>query len=324
MPHNVHHAHRSVTRFFLLLIVVLLGSSLLFFTLNVNGQWDFALTLRAQKWFMMMTVAYAIGISTLLFQTLTHNPILTPSLLGYDALYMLLQTVLVMILGAVGYNAIASGYKFAFEVPLMVAASLLLFSSLMRKSEGDLSKLILIGVIFGVLFRSTNSLLQRMMDPLTFINVQINYFAQFTSVNLPLLYIGMGVMLINAFWVWRIRYQLDVLLLGRNSAIELGVHYQRTSLLILIWVAILVCVATALVGPVVFFGLLVCAMVNALAPSMKHAIRLPAVFLMAGIILVLGQTIFEQLLGMKAVLGVVVEFLGGLVFLWLILFRKRR
>lgn len=75
--------------------VILLLSIILFLTLNVNGYWDFALPLRGKKLLALMVVGYAIGVSTLLFQTLTHNPILTPSLLGFDSLYVLLQSLLV-------------------------------------------------------------------------------------------------------------------------------------------------------------------------------------------------------------------------------------
>ncbi|WP_284143781.1 iron chelate uptake ABC transporter family permease subunit [Psychrobacter sp. WY6] len=67
--------------------IILLISTILFLTVNVNGHWDFTLPLRGKKLLALMVVGYAIGVSTLLFQTLTHNPILTPSLLGFDSLY---------------------------------------------------------------------------------------------------------------------------------------------------------------------------------------------------------------------------------------------
>lgn len=305
-----------------MLTLLLLASIVLFMTYNAHGNWDFVFSLRGKKLLMLMTVAYAVGISTLLFQTLTNNPILTPSLLGYDALYILMQTVLVFSLGGLGYAMLNAGGKFALETPLMMAASLLLFRLLMDKSGGDLARLILVGVIFGVMFRSINSLLQRLIDPTQFVTAQISYFAQFTTVNPVLLAIGMAIMAISAVWIWRMRSSLDLLMLGRDQAIGLGIDYPRFSRTVLLWVALLVSVATALVGPVSFFGLLVCALVNALSPTMYHRIRIPAAFLMAALVLVLGQTVFEQMLGLQAALSVVIEFLGGIVFLWLVLRRK--
>lgn len=94
---------KHLTRFWALIVdhpksvasIILVIAMTLFLTLNVNGYWDFALPLRGKKLLALMVVGYAIGVSTLLFQTLTHNPILTPSLLGFDSLYVLLQSVLV-------------------------------------------------------------------------------------------------------------------------------------------------------------------------------------------------------------------------------------
>ena len=85
---------------------VLLVSCVLFMTLNVKGDWDFVLNLRLTKLAALLMVAYAVGVSTQLFQTLTNNPILTPSILGFDSLYVFLQTLLVFTLGGVGYASL--------------------------------------------------------------------------------------------------------------------------------------------------------------------------------------------------------------------------
>ena len=302
---------------------LLLVSCTLFLTLNANGNWDFILPLRATKLASLLLVAYAVGVSTLLFQTLTNNPILTPSILGFDALYIFLQTLLVAVLGGVGYTHLPPLGKFGFELAAMVGGSLLLFQMLLRQGGRDLVRMILIGVIFGILFRSLSSLLQRLIDPEEFAVAQAYTFASFNSVNQQMLAIAAVILFISSVFIWRERYRLDVHMLGRDQAINLGIPYTRHTLWLLAWVAVLVATSTALVGPVSFFGLLVAALANHFAPNMKHSTRLPMVFLTAALLLVAGQTVFEHVLGMKAVLSVVVEFAGGLVFLWLVLKRKR-
>lgn len=303
----------------IVLTTILIASSVLFLTWNAQGNWDFILPLRAKKLAALLLVAYAVGVSTLLFQTLTNNPILTPSVLGFDTLYIFLQTLLVATLGGMGYTQLPLLGKFALELVVMIGGSLLLFQILLRQGGRDLARMILIGVIFGVLFRSLSSLLQRMIDPEEFAVAQANTFASFNTVNLNMLTIGGVIMVVSALMLWRDRYRLDIHLLGRDQVINLGIHYQRHILWILLWISVLVATATAVVGPVSFFGLLVCALVNYFSGSLKHSIRLPMVFLLAAIMLVLGQAVFEHLLGMKAVLSVVIEFAGGLVFLWLVL-----
>lgn len=304
--------------------MTLLVSMVLFLTLNVNGHWDFALPLRGKKLLALMVVGYAIGVSTLLFQTLTHNPILTPSLLGFDALYVLLQSVLVFFLGAISFTGLNPIIKFTLEVLLMFGASLLLFRVLFSKSSQDLTRLILVGVIFGVLFRSLSALIARLINPDDFVVVQSASYAQFNTVNPQLLGISIFICVISGLFIWRWRYQCDVLMLGKSQAINLGINYQRLAFGLLTVIAILVATATALVGPVTFFGLLVCALTNRLARHMYHSERLILVSLVAMICLVLGQTIFEQVLGMAGVLSVVIELAGGLVFLILIFMAQRR
>lgn len=307
----------------LLALVLLLISCACFLTLGANGNWGFVLPLRAAKLAALLLVAYAVGASTLLFQTLTNNPILTPSILGFDALYVFLQTLLVAMLGSVDYTQLPSLGKFGLELAAMISGSLLLFQTLLWQGGRDLTRMILIGVIFGILFRSLSSLLQRLIDPEEFAVAQAYTFASFNTVNQSLLGIGAAILLGSAFFIWRERHRLDVHLLGRDQAINLGIAYTRHTVWVLVWIAVLVATATALVGPVSFFGLLVVALTNHFSASFKHAVRLPLVFLIAAVLLVAGQTMFEHVLGMKAVLSVVVEFTGGLVFLWLVLKKKR-
>ncbi|MGP9545617.1 iron chelate uptake ABC transporter family permease subunit [Psychrobacter sp. AOP7-B1-25] len=304
--------------------IILLISMTLFLTLNVNGYWDFALPLRGKKLLALMVVGYAIGVSTLLFQTLTHNPILTPSLLGFDSLYVLLQSLLVFFLGAISFTSLDPIAKFTLEIVLMFGASLLLFKLLFSKSNQDLTRLILVGVIFGVLFRSLSALIARLINPDDFVVVQSASYAQFNTVNPQLLGISLFICAITAIFVWRWRYQCDVLMLGKSQAVNLGINYQRLAFGLLTVIAVLVATATALVGPVTFFGLLVCALTNRIARHMYHSERLILVSLVAMICLVLGQTIFEQVLDMAGVLSVVIELAGGLMFLALIFMSQRR
>lgn len=307
----------------LLLSVLFILACGLFMTYNANGNWDFVLPFRGKKLLMLIVIGYTIGVSTLLFQTLTHNPILTPSILGFDYLYLLIQTALVFFIGGLGFTQLDAVQKFVLETVMMLGGALLLFATL-TKGSSDLSRMILVGVIFGVLFRNLNNLLQRMIDPDEFAIVQTSSFADFNTIKIELLYIGMTVALLSFIWIWRQRHQLDILLLGKDYAVSLGVNYARFSKQLLICCAVLVSVSTALVGPVLFLGLLVCAITNAVSPKVHHAVRIPMVFLISAMTLVLGQVIFEQVMKMQGVLSVVVEFIGGMVFIYLILRKIKR
>lgn len=301
---------------------ILFASSLFFMAYNANGNWDFVLPFRGKKLVLLLTIAYTIGVSTLLFQTLTNNPILTPSILGFDSLYLLIQTALVFTLGGVGFTQLDLISKFGIETSLMLFGSLLLFRTL-NKNNTDLARMILVGVIFGVLFRSLNNLLQRMIDPEEFAIAQSTSFASFNTANPTLLWISVSITILSACWIWHHRHKLDILLLGKDRAIGLGLNYSQFTRQLLVCCALLVAVSTALVGPILFLGLLVCALVNAISPVIAHSVRIPMTVIISSITLVLGQAVFEQLLKMQGVLSVVIEFAGGIVFIYLILKQKK-
>lgn len=294
-------------------------SCVLFMTLHARGNWDFVLMFRGKKLAALLVVAAAISTSTLLFQTISGNRILTPSIMGFDTLYVLLQSVLVLTLGGFGYAQLDPSAKFFAELTLMLFAALALFGTLLGKSKQDINRLILTGVILGVLFRSLTSFVQRLIDPNEFAIIQVSSFARFNWVELDLLTISSVIIVALSATLWRFRGTFDVMELGRDNAINLGVSYDKMVILILVSVAALVSVSTALVGPVVFFGLLVTSVTRELIPTHRHAILIPAAAIVGGIILVLGQTILERVLGLETTIGVVVDFLGGLVFLMLIL-----
>lgn len=301
----------------LLAFIVLVIGCGLYLTLNVIS-WDFALPLRTRKLIAFLVVGYAVGVSTLLFQTLTHNPILTPSLLGFDSLYVLIQSLLLFFLGMLSYVTLPTVGKFAFEVAVMMMLSVILFRFLFTKHNQDLTRLILVGVIFGTLFRSLSYMVARMINPDEFVTVQAQSYASFTAVNVNLLITSVVLSVATFIYVWRQRFALDVLLLGRNCAISLGVPYHKLSLGILMTISLLVSMATALVGPITFFGLLVCALTNRFCTKMAHGERLILVTLIASSTLIVGQAVFEHIFKMAGVLEVVIELFGGVAFLLLI------
>jgi iron complex transport system permease protein len=207
---------------------------------------------------------------------------------------------------------------------LLIGASLALFSVLFFQARHDLMRMVLTGIIFGTLFRSLTSMFQRMIDPNEFTVVQVNSFARFNQLETDLLGISAIVTVLVLALVWRMRHRLDVLSLGNDAAINLGERPRRGQLETLVLMAILVSVATALVGPVAFLGLLVVSIAHLLTPTPYHAVLIPSAGLISAIVLVGGQTGLERVLGLSTPLSVVVDVLGGLVFLGLLLKGARR
>lgn len=292
-------------------------------TVGLRGNIAFALELRTLRLLTLVQVGVAIAVSTVVFQTVTANRVLTPQIMGLDALYLFGQMVLVVALGRVGFVALDPRMKFAGEACLMMAMALLLFMPMLRR-RFDVGLLLLTGVVLGVLFRSLASLIARLIDPNEFAVVQGASFANFNTVRPDLMVISLVVTVIATVITWRKRHLLDVLALGSDSAIGLGVNWTRALTGLLMLVAALVAVSTALVGPVTFFGLLVVALAERIINSRRHHLLLPAAMLTAIIVLLGGQMLLQHVLGGASTLGVVIEFVGGLVFLAMLITTSKR
>jgi iron complex transport system permease protein len=295
-----------------------LAAVVLFMTLDARGSWSFIIPFRGRKILGMALVGTAIAASTVMFQTITNNRILTPSIMGFDALYMLIQTVLVYFVGTAGLIGLGVNARFALEVVVMMLFSGLLYYFLFVVGQRSLHLLVLVGIIFGLMVRSFTNLLQRVMDPTEFAVLQDTGFASFNAIDRNLLLVSGVILVLVLYGMWRMRHTLDLLALGRDMAISLGVNYQRSVMLVLAATTALVAVSTALVGPITFFGLLVANLAYALVRSYRHGVIIAAAALLAIITLVGGQLVLERLFHFDTSLSVIVEFVGGLVFIYLL------
>lgn len=291
----------------------------LFMTIGAQGHWDFVLPLRARKAATLVLVAYAIAVSTVLFQTATGNRILTPAVMGFDALYLLIQSSLVFALGAQQVLAVDTRLLFIVQVGVMVAASGMLYWTLFSTGRRGMHQLVLAGVVLGVLFHSLSAFIQRLINPNEYAFLQDRFFASFNNPDESLLLLSAVAIAVTSFWGLRWLHAYDVLGLGRDTAINLGLDHRRHVSRILVMVAILTSVSTALVGPVTFFGLLVSHLAYGFVRTHRHVLLLPAAALIGVIFLAGGQVVLERLFHFGANLRVIIDFLGGLMFILLLL-----
>lgn len=279
---------------------------------------------RFGKLVSLILIAYTIAVSTVLFQTVSNNRILTPSIMGFDQLYILIQTVVVYFVGSTVIYGVSDEVRFIVVALILTLFSTSLFTWLFSGTIKGLHMTLLIGVVFGGLFFSLRMLLQLQLNPDEAVNLTDVMFANFNRFNTNLIGIAVIIVVIVSLIGWRMRYLFDVLALGRDMAINLGVDYKQAVTRILVLVSIMVAVSTALVGPVTFFGLLVASLAYQFTPTAKHMSVLPVAILLSIIFLVGGQFILEQLFNMASRLSFIIEFVGGIVFLTLLIKGKLR
>lgn len=291
---------------------------LLFLTINVTD-WSFALPLRGRKVIAMLVVGCAIAHASVIFQTVTNNRILTPGIIGFDSMYMLIQTLIVFFFGAMTLSLLDPNLRFILNVVGMILFAGLLYRWLFRREGRNLYFLVLVGIIFGTLFGSATTFMQMLIDPNEFTVLQDRMFSSFNRVNEELLLISIIGIVAAIGYSLRFRHELDVISLGREHAINLGVAHSHVVNRVLVVIAILVSISTALVGPITFFGLLVANLAYQIMQTYRHAYLIPAAAIISMIALVGGQLLVERVFTFSTSLSVIINFVGGIYFIYLLL-----
>src|SRR5699024_2110940 len=159
--------------------------------------------------------------------TVTQNRILTPSIMGFDSMYVLMQTVLVAAFGASVLARTDGLGKLVVQTALMVGLATILYRWLFSGRFGSLYLLLLVGVVIGMAFDSLSTFVQRLLDPTDYDMLSVRLFGRLSSMDATHLPLAAAVCAGVAVVLWRKRYVLDTLLLGRETAINLGINYRR-------------------------------------------------------------------------------------------------
>lgn len=313
---------RNRTKLGILVVLAIVFSGLYLFH-GLNGSYDYALPRRAIKVLAMALTGVAIAYSTVIFQTITHNRILTPSIMGLDSLYILLQTVLIFFLGSTHVTIVNTQVNFILSVGVMVLFALLLYQFLFKAGKRPIYFLLLVGIIVGTFFQSISTFLQVLIDPNEFLKIQDKSFASFNNINGDLVWWALAILIIAFLIGVRKFRELDVLSLGRDTAINLGIDHDKIVKLMLILSSILIAVSTALVGPITFFGLIVANLSYQFFKTYKHSVLIAGASVMSIIALVGGQWVVERVFSFSTTLSVIINFVGGAYFIYLLLRESR-
>ncbi|MDI7744275.1 iron chelate uptake ABC transporter family permease subunit [Lysinibacillus fusiformis] len=307
----------------IILAVAAIICILLYGFYDIKGGFDYAFPRRMMRVGAMVITGFAIAYSTVVFQTITQNRILTPSVMGLDSMFEVVQTLIFFFAGSVSIWVVNQYLNFAASIAAMVLFALVLYRFLFRADKHPIYLLLLIGMIIGTFLGSLVSFLQVLIDPVEYLSLQSRLFASFVNIKVELLYISMGILFLAFAYGYRILSQLDVMSLGRENAINLGINYDRLVLNVLILSSVLIATSTALVGPITFFGLIIANLSYQYLVTYKHSVHILGAGLMSVIALVGGQFIVEHIFEMNTTLSVIINFVGGIYFIYLLLKESR-
>ncbi|HLS20609.1 MAG TPA: iron chelate uptake ABC transporter family permease subunit [Bacillota bacterium] len=301
------------------LFIVATILALLYIFYDLTGNISYILPRRIIKVVATILTGGAIAFSTTIFMTITNNRILTPSVMGLDSLYLLTQTVIIFLFGSKSLVMMNSHLNYMLSIGVMMLFSLLLYQFLFKGEQNNIYFLLLIGIILGTFFSSFTSFMQVLIDPNEFMVAQDRMFASINNVNTDLVYLSLGIIGIVIVYFLRFYKYLDVIALGKDQAINLGVPYDYVVKHLLIIVAVLISIATALIGPITFLGLLVVNVAYEFLKTYRHFYIILGSVGISIIALIGGQFIVEKIFTFQTTLSVIINFIGGTYFIYLLL-----
>lgn len=307
----------------ILVLLVLLVSMLLFMTVDLKGNIAYVLSRRSIRLATMIVVGVSVAFSSIIFQTITNNRILTPSIMGYEAIFVLFQTVIVFVYGDKAFKTISQESNFFYAILLMLGFSVFMYLLIFGRERKNMFYLLLMGMVMGTLFQALSQFMHVLIDPNEFSIVQNFMFVSFAKMNTKLLTIASITLGGTILFLLRYLKYLNVIALGRDHAINLGLDYNSLIRKFMLVIAFLVSVSTALVGPITFLGLLVANLTYQLFNTCKHQYMVWYCSIISCICLIFGQFLIEHVLGFATTVSIVINFVGGVYFMYL-LWRTRK
>src|SRR5699024_9160701 len=141
----------------------------------------------------IIVVATAIAVSTVIFQTIVKNRIITPTIMGLDSVYVFIQTTIVFIAAVSSPLLLNSAYNYFLSLSIRVIFTVVVLKDLVKMTINNVVILLLIGIILGIFFGNLATFMQVFISPEDFLVLQGQLFRSFTSINETLLYITLGV-----------------------------------------------------------------------------------------------------------------------------------
>ena len=320
-------AQRSNRRKLCIMAALVLLAAAAYMTVDVNfgnaKLLAYSMRIRAPKLIVMLITAFAIGGASLVFQSIINNTIVTPCLLGMNSLYTLIHTAVVFCVGSGSVLAANANAAFAIDLVLMGITATLIYSYLFKKTKHNVLYVLLVGTVLTSFFSSVQSTMTRVMDPNEYDTLLTTLVASFSNVNAEIIIFALIVLAAVIFFLRKELALLDVLTLGKEQAINLGVNYDRCIRRLLLGVTLAIAVATAMVGPISFLGLIIANLARQLLRTYRHTQLILGSALFGMIVLVGGQIIVEHVFTYSVPISVFITVGGGLYFLYLLLTKRR-
>ena len=249
---------------------------------------------RLLKAIVAIAAGAALSAAGLLMQTLFRNPLAGPYVLGISAGASL--GVAVMLLGAGMVPAIqAAAASFGIAGAAWIgAAAVLMLITLLGQRVKDIMVILIIGMMLSSGIGAVVQILQYVSNEEALKNFVIwtmGSLGEVTRPQMAILVIAVSSGLVIALAAVK---PLNLLLLGQEYAVTMGLNISRSRLMILLATTLLAGTVTAFCGPIGFIGLAMPHVARAIVNTSDHRVLLPAT-IMTGSSVMLACDIISKL-----------------------------
>jgi len=277
----------------------------------------------------LTAIACGAGLSVagLEMQTVFHNPLAGPSVLGISSAASLGVAFVVLLSGTIG-GGLMSQFGLFGNTALTLAAIagamgvMALIIWLSQRVESNVT-LLIVGVLIGYIASAIIGVLKYFSSEEDIRAYVIWGLGSFARVTGGQVYLFVGMMAVLLPFTMLLMKPLNTLLLGENYARNLGLNLRRARMLIISSAGILTAIVTAYCGPIMFLGLAVPHICRGLFRTADHRVLLPA-SLFCGASLALLCNLISRLPGFEGALPInsVTALIGAPVALTILLRRK--
>lgn len=283
---------------------------------------QFVMKLRIPTLAVMLIAAFAIGGASIVFQSVINNRIVTPCLLGMNSMYSLIHTAVVFCVGSGSVLAVNANLSFLIDLVIMAGTATFIYWYLFQKTNHNVLYVLLIGTVLSSFFGSIQSTLVRVMEPNEYDTLLTTLVADFNNVNSEIIVLSLILLVFLAICLRKDLMLLDVITLGKDQAVNLGVDYDRTIRRLLLGVVLCIAIATAMVGPVSFLGLIIANLARQMLKTYRHIHLIVGSALMGMLAIIGGQLMMEHIFSFAVPISTFITIGGGIYFLYLLLFKK--
>ncbi len=271
--------------------------------------------IRLVKAFVALLAGAALSVSGLQMQTLFRNPLAGPYVLGISSGASL--GVALFILGAplLGLTGSLASMGVAGAAWAGSAAVLLVIAAVGHRIK-DIMVILILGMMFSSGVGAVVQILQYLSkeDALkSFVVWTMGSLGDVTGSQLVVLLPAVAVGLLAAVACVK---PLNLLLLGEEYAVTMGLRVRRTRALLLLSTTLLAGTVTAFCGPIGFIGLAMPHVTRMLLADADHRFLLPAVMITGAAVMLVCDIISKMLL---LPINAITALLGIPIVVWVVL-----